>query len=223
MFTVPAKFRIAVVNSVQLEPEHTGADDVGRETRQNVAHVHPVGVARHFFVNIAHHLYAARFDLVVHQLELARCERRAQFAPDGLPLRVSHEKQVVRQRVRVEVRVYTAIGEVREVFDQYPVDDFRISDHQVRRPHLKVTAILVARQLSVNTLVRVHRMIDSQRDSQVIAEQRHRADVRDFQFFPFAKSRSTIVVNNRKQDQAQDNEVHTVVSIREHRERGKHD
>lgn len=81
---------------------------------------------------------AALSYLTMYQLQFSGREPQAHFMSHDFPLLTIGEKQTARQHV-LRVRVETVVDEVLKVFDQHGVDQLRISDHQVRRSHLKKT------------------------------------------------------------------------------------
>jgi len=135
----------------------------------------------HFGSDKSHQFVTALRDLVVGQLQLAGRESRTQFLSHHLPFGTLHEEQPVGDYVQGRVLVETTVHEVREVLDQYIVDQLRIADHQERRLHLIETAVFLAGKPFVNPVDGGQLMFNQSHHLHRVAHQRPRWVVGYFQ------------------------------------------
>jgi len=74
--------------------------------------------------------------LAVRILQLAGREARTQLLAHRPPFLAGGEEKILGQSGRGRIYVDTVVGEVREVLDQYRVDQLRVADQEHRLPHL---------------------------------------------------------------------------------------
>lgn len=141
-------------------------------------------------------------------LQLAGREARTQLLTYGPPSLAIGEEQTVGQHRRRRVQVETMIGEIREILDQYRVDQLRVADQQHRVPHLIESEQFDVRKTVVEPVEHVNRMFEPQHHSDRVAKQWQWRDVRNVQLSPFIVRRSRIIVEARKNgDQTQIRDV----------------
>lgn len=184
---VAEHLRVAVVlDGVQLQAERARADHVVGEVADD-----PLDLDRRAAVAVArlqapHQPVAALLDLVVHALQLAGREPRAELLPHGPPPLVRGEEHALGQQVHRRVEVQPAVREVREVLDHDPVDQLRVADHQERRAELVEAAVPRAREPPVRAVERLQLVFQAHRHPVRVAEQRHGRRVRHVQPAPLA-------------------------------------
>jgi len=121
----------------------------------------------------------------VRVLQFARGESGAELLPHRSPPIALQHEQAVGHDVHRRVGIETVVGEVREIFNHYVIDQLRIADHQERRGHLIETAKLFARESVVNTGEKVQRVFPGQEQVHRVAKQRQGLYVGHIQFAPF--------------------------------------
>lgn len=118
------------------------------------------------------------------------------------------EEQTFGQHRRGRVQVETMIGEIREILDQYRIDQLRVADQQHRVPHLIESEQFDVRKTVVEPVEHVNRMFESHHHSDRVAKQWHWRDVWNVQLPPFIVRRNRIIVDARKNgDQTQTRDV----------------
>jgi len=136
----------------------------------------------------------------VGQLQLAGRESRAKFLSHHLPLRTFHEEQPIGDYVQGRVLVETAVHKVREILDQYIVDQLRIADHQERRLHLIETAVFLAGKPFVNPVNGDQLVFDQSHHLHRVAHQWPRWVVGYFQLQPLVVRVGRVIVKDRRED-----------------------
>jgi len=147
-----------------------------------------------FFDDVRHHLVAALVYCPVRVLQLARRKARGQLLAHCSPSLAVGEEQTVSQHSCGWVQDKTVVGEVREVLDQYRMNQLRIADQQHRFPHLVEPKQFDAWEPIVNPVEHVSRMFELQNNSQRVAKQWYGWHMWYVQFLPFAVSRGRIAV-----------------------------
>jgi len=167
-----------------------------------------IGLLLDRFDNSRHHLVTALVDLAVRVLQLARSEARTQLLAHRPPFLAIGEEQTIGQHRCGRVQVNTVVGEVREVLDQYRVDQLRVADQQHRVPHLIESEQLGVWKTVVEPFDHVSGMFESQHHSGRVAKQWYRRYVRNVQYPPFIVRRSRIIVEARENsDETQTGDV----------------
>jgi len=110
----------------------------------------------------------------VRVLQLARRKARTQLLAQRPPFLAFSEEQTFGQHRCGRVQVNTVVGEVREVLDQYRVDQLRIADQQYRIPHLIESEQFGVWKTVIEPFEHVNRMFKSHHRSGRVAKQWYR-------------------------------------------------